>query len=162
MLLQEKIPIAADVTAGDLHDRLAPLGARLIVTALEQLAQGTLRPTPQPALGATYAKKITKAEARLDWSRPAIELLRQVLAFNPAPVAWTELSGDRVRVFRAGVAGSAAGAAPGSVLSADAHGIHVATGDGVLAITELQWPGGRRLSAAEAAAGRSLGCARFG
>ena len=161
MLLQERVAIAPDVDAGGLHDVLAPIGARRVVDALAQLAKGALVPVAQPATGATYAKKIGKAEARLDWTRPALELSRQVRAFNPAPVAWAELGGERVRVFRARASSSALHADPGTVVSATPEGVLVATGEGALAITELQWPGGRVLKAAEAVAGRSLDGRRF-
>jgi methionyl-tRNA formyltransferase len=165
MLLQERVAIAPDMTAGELHDALAPVGARLMVEALGALAAGALHETPQPADGVTYAKKITKDEARLDWSRPATELARCVRAYNPAPGAWTELAGERVRVLRARedrAAGAPRNTAPaGTVIAQDEHEIHVATGDGVLGIEALQWPGGRVLSAREAM-GRSLSGKKFG
>ncbi len=161
MVLSERIPIAPEMTAGELHDALAPLGARLMVQALACLAAGTARERPQPADGVTYAKKLSKDEARLDWSRGADELARAVRAYHPAPVAWCEFDGERVRVHRARVAGGG-GAPPGTILGADADCIRVATGDGALAITELQWPGGKPLTAQQAAAGRSLGGRRFG
>ena len=159
MLLTGKVPIGADMTAGELHDALAPLGARLIVEALAALERGALPDTPQPADGVTYAKKISKDEARLDWSRPAAELARAVHGFNPAPGAWSELDGERVKILRAHAAPGRG--APGTVLSADAAGIHVATGDGALSITQLQWPGGKPLAAREIVAGRSLAGRRF-
>jgi len=148
------------MTAGELHDALAPLGARLMVQALDRLARGTAREAPQPADGVTYAKKISKDEARLDWTRPAEELARAVRGYNPTPVAWTELDGERVRIHRAAAA-SAAGGAPGTIVAADAAGIRVATGSGTLAISELQWPGGKPVSARQAVAGRSLRGTRF-
>ena len=162
MLLREALPIGPDTTAGEVHDALSALGAKLIVPALEQVARGSARETRQPAEGVTYAKKISKDEARLDWSLGADELARAVRAYNPAPVAWTELDGERLRVFRARAEAGAAGAAPGSITRADADGIRVATGNGVLAITELQWPGGKPLTAQQALAGRSLANRRFG
>jgi methionyl-tRNA formyltransferase len=176
MLLQERIAIGADMTAGELHDALAPLGARLMVQALQQLAAGAARETPQPAEGVTYARKITKDEARLDWSLPAAELARRVRGYNPAPGAWSELvpgsgsgagpasgsgASERVRMLRARADGASDGAAPGTVLAADAAGIRVATGSGVLAITEIQFPGGRALTAQQASAGRALPGLRF-
>ena len=161
MLLSERLPIAPDMSAGELHDALAPLGARLVVQALAQLERGMLKDTPQPADGATYAKKISKDEARLDWTRSAEELARAVRGYNPAPVAWTELDGERVRLIRARAEGGPAGAAPGAILSADADGIRVATGGGTLIVTELQWPGGRVLNAQQAGSGRHLAGKRF-
>jgi methionyl-tRNA formyltransferase len=153
MLLREAVPIGPSMTAGELHDALAPLGARLMVRALEQLAAGTARETPQPADGVTYAKKITKEEARLDWTLPAAELAHRVRGYNPAPMAWSELARERVRVLRAHTDRARPGAAPGTVLSADAE---VATGAGALVITELQFAGGKPMTAQQATAGRSL------
>jgi methionyl-tRNA formyltransferase len=161
MLLREALSIAPAMTAGELHDALAPLGARLMVQALEALARGAARETPQPAEGVTYAKKISKDEARLDWTRPAEELARAVRGYNPTPIAWTELDGERVRIHRA-AAVPAAGGEPGTIVAADAIGIRVATGSGTLAISELQWPGGKPVSAQQATAGRSLHGRRFG
>ena len=170
MLLREALPIGPAMTSGELHDALAPLGARLVVRALADLAAGTARETPQPAEGVTYAKKITKDEARLDWTLPAEELARRVRGYNPAPMAWTEFApgsgsgagAERVRVLRARAEPRAAGAEPGTVLDAGAEGIRVATGDGVLAITELQFPGGTPVTARQAAGSRSLRGQRLG
>jgi methionyl-tRNA formyltransferase len=156
MLLHEAVAIGPSMTSGELHDALAPLGARLMVRALEQLAAGTARETPQPADGVTYAKKITKEEARLDWTLPAAELAHRVRGYNPAPMAWSELARERVRVLRAHTDRARPGAAPGTVLSADADGIRVATGGGALVITELQFAGGKPMTAEQAVAGRSL------
>ena len=160
MLLREALPIGPGMTAGELHDALAPLGARLVVQALAALARGAARETAQPAEGVTYAKKISKDEARLDWTRSAEELARAVRGYHPTPVAWSELDGERVRLHRA-TAVATAGGAPGTLLAADATGILVAAGDGALSITQLQWPGGVPLSAQQAAAGRSLRGRRF-
>src|SRR5690606_8180255 len=95
MLLRQAVPIGPADTAGDLHDRLAALGARMIVEALAGLAAGRLQATPQPADGVTYAAKIDKREARLDWDRPAEELARTVRAFSPVPGAWFDYEGER-------------------------------------------------------------------
>jgi methionyl-tRNA formyltransferase len=160
MLLREAAAIGPQTTTGELHDTLAALGATLIVQALDGLAQGALRETPQPAAGVTYAKKVSKDEARLDWARPAEELGRAVRAFNPAPGAWSELDGERVRILRATAEGAGAGA-PGAIVGAEPDGIRVATGRGAICITELQWPGGKPLSARQAIAGRSLPGRRF-
>lgn len=152
MLLVERLPIGATDTTGGLHDRLASLGGRMIVEALEIAACGGLMPVPQPADGVTYAHKIEKAEAALDWSQPAAVLDRRVRAFNPFPGAGSALGGEAVKVWsaRAAVAGEdAASALPGQVLAADGHGIRVMTGDGVLVLTELQRAGGKRLPVAD-------------
>ena len=149
MLLREAVPITTTTTAAELHDGLAALGGRLIVEALRQLADGTLKETAQPAEGATYARKLDKDEARIDWTRPALEIARRIRAFNPAPVAWTELPAtdgnapERLRLWNARALPEAARSSPGTVVAIDASGLHVATGEGSLVVTQLQRPGGR-------------------
>ena len=147
MLLREIVPVG-DATAGELAEKLSGIGARLMVQALANL--DTLRETTQPAEGVSYAKKISKDEARLPWSLPAAELARRVNGFNPAPVAWTELEGERVRIWRARPADLKSESPPGAIVTASAEGILVATGEGALVVTELQFPGGRALSARDA------------
>ena len=156
MLLKQALPITGETTAASLHDALAAIGARLIVDAVTLLARGELREQAQPAEGATYAKKISKDEARLDWSLPAEELARRVRAYNPVPVAWTELGDARVRIHAARMEPGNAGAAPGTIVAAQPDGIRVACGAGLLDILRLQWPGGKPLSAAEAIRSREL------
>jgi methionyl-tRNA formyltransferase len=138
MLLKESVPIGPDDTAGSLHDALAGVGAKLIVRAVAGLETGALVPVPQPAVGVTYAKKIAKAEARIDWSAPAALLERRIRAFNPAPGAWFAAKGERVRVLRAVVEPAPAGKAPGTVLDAE---FRVACGGGALRLLELQRAG---------------------
>lgn len=146
MLLREALPIG-EQTAGELHDALAAQGARLVVAALTQLQAGRLTATPQPAEGGSYAPKLTKEEARIDWSLSATEIARRIRAYNPVPVAWCNLAGERLKVYRAmAVDGSGL---PGHVLRADAAGLDIATGQGVLRILELQRPGGRAQAAAQ-------------
>ena len=147
MRLSQHIRIAQDDTAGTLHDKLAELGAILIVDALERLARDTLPAVPQPAEGATYAAKIDKAETRLDWRRPAIELERAVRAFNPAPGAMAELEGAALKIWQASA--QTGNGEPGTVLSAGTSGIVVACGEDTLRIMELQKAGGKRLPAGE-------------
>ncbi|QHE88519.1 methionyl-tRNA formyltransferase [Hydrogenophaga sp. BPS33] len=157
MLLLERLPIRDDDTTGALHDRLATLGGRLIVEALEIAACGALQAQKQPAEGVTYAHKIEKAEAALDWNAPAATLSQRVRAFNPFPGAATALGGDAIKVWAAHVdPGATATGAPGEVLAAHAEGIRVATGDGVLVLTELQRAGGKRLGAADFLRGFAL------
>ena len=158
MLLLERLPITETDTTGLLHDRLASLGGRLMVEALELAACGGLQPVPQPAEGVTYAHKIEKAEAAIDWQLPADVIARRVRAFNPFPGAATALAGEAVKVWMAQVdtSGATDGAAqPGQVLSV-ADGIRVQTGDGVLVLTELQRAGGKRLPAADFLRGFAL------
>jgi methionyl-tRNA formyltransferase len=149
MLLIERLPIEAEDTTGTLHDRLAALGARLVVEALEIAACGGLKAEKQPAEGVTYAHKIEKAEAALDWTASACALARRVRAFNPFPGAVTTLGGEAIKVWSAHADTVAARGAPGEVLAAGAEGIHVATGEGALVLTELQRAGGKRLTAAD-------------
>ncbi len=150
MLLLEKVAIAPADTTASLHDKLAAAGGRAIVTALAGLA--VLVPEKQPEAGVTYADKISKDEARLDWSRPAAELDRRVRAYNPFPGAVTTLDGEPLKLWRA--TEEAGHGVPGTVLAADAAGLLVACGDGALRVTELQAAGGKRLAAAQFVAGR--------
>ncbi len=143
MLLAERTPISAADTAESVHDRLAELGARLIVSTLDALVAGTLQPVPQPEQGVTYAHKLGKEEGTLDWRRPAAELERKVRAFHPWPGTWFEmpaaLGGERIKVLSAGLA--LAGGAPGTVtIGRDGLPI-VACGVGGLKLLRLQRPG---------------------
>jgi methionyl-tRNA formyltransferase len=152
MLMAEALPIASDDTAATLHDKLAAQGARLIVHALRDLDH--LSPIAQPSEGVTYANKIDKTEAMLDWRRPAEELARRLRAFDPFPGGAANLDGTVVKLWR-GLAESGSGI-PGTVLAAEGGGIVVACGDGALRVTELQKPGGRRLTAADFLRGSPL------
>jgi methionyl-tRNA formyltransferase len=158
MLLAERVAIAGDDTTGTLHDKLAPLGGRLIVEALELAACGGLEPVPQPAEGVTYAHKIDKGEARVDWTQPADTIERRLRAFDPFPGATGQLRGETVKLWRGqAVVHGRGSAAPGTVVAIDAHGIGVACGGGSrLEITELQRAGGKRLPAGEFLRGFAL------
>jgi methionyl-tRNA formyltransferase len=146
VLLREALPIASDDTAGSLEGRLAVLGARLIQAALADLAQGVLRATPQPTDGVTYARKIGKGEARIDWTRSAAEIDRQIRAFNPSPGAVTRLQGEDIKVWAAAPV-PAASAPPGTIIRIERAGIDVACGTGALRLRELQRAGGKHLPA---------------
>jgi methionyl-tRNA formyltransferase len=146
--LAKKLPILSDESAGSLHDRLAALGARCIVESLPQIVQGTLDPVAQPTEGITYARKIAKAEAAIDWRHDSLDVERQVRAFNPTPGASSLLGNEAVKIWRA-YASDGGGGAHGEILRHGPDGIDVACGRGTLTITELQRAGGRRLSAAE-------------
>jgi len=142
ILLQESIAIREDDNAQSLHDRLAALGARSIVRALREWPAAHA----QDEAAATHAAKFSKAEARIDWTRSAVEICRQIRAFNPAPGAVTTLAGTTHKVWRAQTAAGAG--EPGAVLSADATGIVIAAGGGAVRVLELQRAGGNRLAAA--------------
>ena len=156
MMARRAIVIGAEETARSLHDRLALLGASMIVPGLDALAAGTATFAVQDDAAATYAGKVTKPEARLDWSRPATELERQVRAFDPWPVAETRLDGEQLRVWAARAVAGRSEAAPGTVLAADETGISVACGDGSLLLQRVQVPGRRPVRAGELARSRSL------
>lgn len=144
MLLIGREPIGPGDTTAALHDRLAALGGRLIVEALQAPA---LTRTPQPAEGVTYAHKIEKAESAIDWRQPAVEIERRLRAFDPFPGGVATLGADVLKVWRAELA--AGEGEPGSVIAVDAAGPAVACGRGALRLTELQRPGGKRTSAAQ-------------
>jgi methionyl-tRNA formyltransferase len=167
VLLERRVPIAADATAASLHDELAGIGGELITAAVQRLARGPLPGTPQPDAGATYAHKITKEEAVLDWAQPAVTLARRIRAFNPFPGASSALDGILIKVWCAQVDPADVGAAPavpgGTILAAGEAGIAVACGQGVLRLTELQRAGGKRLPTREFLAGFPLHAGqRFG
>jgi methionyl-tRNA formyltransferase len=163
MLLERRRPIHSHDTAGDLHDALAELGAVALAEAVDGIALGTLAARPQPAAGATYAPKIEKAEARLDWNAGAVELDRRVRAFNPWPMAETSFAGEQLKVLRARIADQpATDAAPGTLLGIAEDGLRVACGEGVLAVRELQRAGKRPISARDFSNAVRLDGLRFG
>ncbi len=145
VLLREAVPIGAGDTTGDLHDRLAALGGRLVVKALQRLPD--LTPVPQGEDGVTYAAKIDKAEARVDWTRPATEVLRQINGLSPHPGAWCMVGGERVKLLRGRLAEGQG--APGTVL----QGFTVACGTGAVEVTDLQREGKRAMPVAQALMG---------
>ena len=147
VLLREALEIGAEETTAELHDRLSALGARLIVEALDHLP---LPAVPQSAEGVTYAAKIDKAEARVDWSRPAVEVDRLIRGLSPFPGAWVEVNGERVKLLRSRLADG--GGAPGEVLG----GFTVACGDSAVEIIEAQREGKRPMPAAEVLRGLIL------
>ena len=151
MLLVERMAIAPHDTTARLHDRLATLGGRLVVEALEIAACGGFTPVPQPAEGVTYAHKIEKAEAAIDWSQPADVIERRVRAFDPFPGASTTLAGEAVKVWRSEIESDIdrKDAGSGHVLSVNNEGVRVQCGLGVLRLTELQRAGGKRLPVAD-------------
>ena len=160
VLLESRTPIRDDDDAQTLHDRLAALGAQALLQVLDALPG--LQPRKQDPAGVTYAAKLSKEEAKLDWTRTATELARAVRGYKPWPVAHTLHLGQPLRIWRAVPVTATAAQPPGTVLKAGREGIDVVAGEGVLRILELQAAGGRVQSAAEFANGRDLASARFG
>ena len=157
----ESIEIGEDETAGELHDRLAELGGRLLVRCLPAILSGDLDAKEQDESLASYAPKIDKQDAGMDWRRPALELQRLVRAYNPVPGAWFEFDAERIKCWEVRRNDNAPGR-PGQVLSANRAGLTVACGDGALDLLSVQRPGKRRISGAELSgsvdiAGRTLG-----
>ena len=150
VLLERRTPISREDTGGTLHDRLSALGAEVLAEGLARVMAGeSLLAQAQSDEGVSYAHKLDKAEARLDFGRPAIELERQVRAFDPWPVAEGELAGETLRIWAAQASDREHTAAPGSVLSAGRDGIEIACGQGSLRITALQRAGGKRIGAVD-------------
>jgi methionyl-tRNA formyltransferase len=157
MISEVRTPIHDSDTTATLHDRLAEAGAKLIVDALIELERsGKLAATPQPADGATYAEKIGKHEAALDWRRPAVELARQVRAFDPFPGGAATLDGTVLKIWSAAPIDAPSRAEPGTIVDVSPDGVVVACGDGALRITQLQKPGGKRLPVRDFLAGSTL------
>jgi methionyl-tRNA formyltransferase len=167
LLAQRRMAVAEDTDAGQLQRELATLGAGLLLETIAALEAGRVRAEPQPGDGVTYASKIDKREARIDWRRSASDIARQVRAFNPWPVAETLWRDERLRIWRAQplppARAAAAGAAgvPGEVLGLDGEALQVACGEGVLAVQQLQLAGRRTLAAADFVRGQALHGARF-
>ncbi len=154
ILAQGEVPIGDEDTAQTLHDRLAALGADMLVEILVAISGGQTRARPQPTGGVTYASKISKNEAQLDWRKTAADLDRAIRAFNPFPGAQATLGDVMLKIWRARRSG--ANGVPGQILGLDDQGIVVACGEESLTLLELQRPGGKRLSAAEFLRGHGL------
>jgi methionyl-tRNA formyltransferase len=150
VLLERRIQIEASDTAGTLRERLANIGAEAIVEALGALERGLLIARPQPEAGVTYAHKISRDEARLDWAKSAVELERAVRAYNPAPGAYTTIAGQTLKIWQARAEVGATGAdAAGAVVRSEDGVLAIACSEGLLSVSELQRPGGRRQPVAE-------------
>lgn len=161
--LAKRIPIDAHETGGSLHDKLAVLGATALLETIPGIADGTLAPQPQANAETSYASKLLKEEADLDWRLPAADLERMIRAFNPWPVAHSQLGGTALRLWASEMGPTdTGGAAPGTILAATGVGIDVATGRGALRITRMQPPGKRPMTAAEFLASRRLEGETFG
>ncbi|HUC50397.1 MAG TPA: methionyl-tRNA formyltransferase [Xanthobacteraceae bacterium] len=151
--MAERVPIGTDMTTGELHDMLAPRGAKLMLVALSALERGTLQLTPQPDAGAIYAAKIDKAETRIDWARPWNEVHNHCRGLSPFPGAWFELAGGRVKVLRT-TKGEGRGA-PGTVID---DKLTIACGDGAVRLVELQRAGKQPMQADEFLRGTQVAC----
>jgi methionyl-tRNA formyltransferase len=152
MLLLKTLPIGPHDSTETLHDQLAELGGRMVVEALELAASGGLQAVPQPSEGISYAHKIDKREAALDWTQPALTLERRIRAFNPFPVACSTLNGETIKFWRAEVLPDVlppSSAVAGEVLAASAEGVDIAAVGGVLRVSRLQKAGGKPLAAAD-------------
>lgn len=156
MLLVRTTPIHNDDTAQSLHDRLAQIGAEALVYSLRLLVEDELQPQPQDDAQATYAAKLQKSEAQIDWQQSAAQIQRQVRAFNPWPVAQTVIDDSTLRIWNAQTVTESGDAVPGKVIRESGSGIDVATGNGVLRITQLQLPGGKPLAVADFVNAHSL------
>lgn len=152
MLLAQAVTIAADDNAQTLHDKLAGIGAQLLVRTLQEQPQ----PVPQDNTNATYAAKISKSEAHIDWTRPAVEIDRLIRAFNPAPGAYTTWNGQTLKIWRAEPIPAVSGTSAGTVVQADSNGVVVATGAGNIRLLELQRAGGKRLAPRQFLAGTPI------
>ena len=158
LLLVQALPVGENDTAASLHDKLAVLGAELMIQALEQAASGTLKPVPQPSEGVSYAHKIEKAEAPVDWAQSAALITQRIRAFNPFPGASTKLNGETLKIWRANLASGTppAGTEPGTIIEVAADAVAVAALNSIVFITELQRAGGKRLPLADFLRGFAL------
>ncbi|MEP6485134.1 MAG: methionyl-tRNA formyltransferase [Rudaea sp.] len=150
VLLERRIPIAEDDSGGSLHDKLATIGAAALRETLQRVLDGqTLSPISQSEGGVTYAHKLDKAEALIDWNSDAASIERKVRAFNPWPVAEADVAGERLRIWAATAVSASADVPAGSIVAANKSGIDVATGNGILRLRDVQKSGGRRIAAAD-------------
>ena len=150
MILRRSLPIDPGWNAAQLHDVLAPLGAELLLESLQDIEQALLQAEPQDEAGATYAPRLSKQQAEVDWNKPLEILLREIRAFNPWPVSFTFLQQNSIRLWRARASRYRDPGSPGKVVAHDNEGVHVSCADGVLRVTELQFAGRKRCSAAQA------------
>lgn len=148
MLLKTFCDINDDDTGGSLHDKLIEIGRPGLLAAVDQLANGSAQPEQQDDSLSNYASKISKTDPVIDWSQPAIELNRKIRAFNPFPVCYSTINGERIKIRQCTVAAQHSELAPGTIISADKHGICISCGEGVLTLTNVQLPGGKALDVA--------------
>ena len=157
MLAIESLPISESHTTASLHDELAAMGARMVVQYLQQLASNTApQPIPQPSEGVCYAEKINKTEAQIDWQQSAQELARKVRALDPAPACVSQWQGQALKIWSAYAQDNPHGAQVGEILKIDKQGVHIACGQGVLCVTQMQKAGGKRSPATQVAQSLSM------
>ncbi|MFQ2481994.1 methionyl-tRNA formyltransferase [Aeromonas caviae] len=149
MIRKVTCPIASDETSASLYDKLAGLGPQALVDTLDAMAAGDTAAEPQDDALANYAEKLSKEEARIDWSMDAVAIERCIRAFNPWPISWFDVAGQTVKVWQAKVVAQDHGQAAGTLLKADKQGIEVATGQGVLRLLTLQPPGKKAMSVSD-------------
>ena len=162
MISSRAVEIDPCWNAADLHDALAPAGAELLMEFLEDIDQALLQARVQDESRATYAPRLTKRQAEVDWNKPAEVLLREIRAFNPWPVSYTFIQDDNLRLWSARVNSHKDPGLPGDVVAHDAEGVYVSCGEGILQVTELQFAGRNKCTAAEALNARNLGGYRLG
>ena len=162
MLSQSKIAIESRDTTGSLHDRLSALGATALLDSLDALEAGTAKPVPQPAEAVTYAAKIEKKDAVIDWAQSAAEIDRKVRAFIPTPVAETTFKGEQLRIYESSVVDSPSGADPGTVTAVAAGGVVISCGYQSLSLQRVQRPGRQPISARDFANTQGLLGSRLG
>lgn len=162
MIASRSVEIDERWSAGELHDRLAPLGAELLMSNLDDIEERLQTARPQDEAQVTYAPRLVKQQAQVDWQKPLAQLLREVRAFSPWPVSYSAIDGDNLRLWRAQAGARTAGGEAGVVLGHDNKAVYVQCGDGVMQITELQFAGRKRCSAAEALNARDLSGCRLG
>lgn len=162
MLAKQIVAIKPDWNAGELHDELMRSGAELLIPTIDKLVNGELRPEQQAGAEVSYAEKLIKSEAEVDWNKNADFLQREVRAYAPWPVSFTQFEGKPLRIWRASVADGCTASPPGHILEHSKQGISVSCGNGVLQISELQFSGKKRCSAAQALNARNLTDLHFG
>jgi methionyl-tRNA formyltransferase len=162
MIAKRDIVIEPDWNAANLHDALAPLGAELLLQALEDIETVLQQAQPQDESRASYAPRLSKQQAEINWNKPVAELAREIRAYNPWPVSYTFLRDENLRLWKAVVGADFRPGPAGMVVGHDASGVHVSCADGILQVTELQFAGRSRCSAAQALNARSLSGSQLG
>ena len=161
MLASLRLPIAPDWTAADLHDQLKLLGAELLIDTLDKLDAGKLEARHQDSSLATYANKLNKQEARIDWNQDAETIQRQIRAYVPWPVSFTQLQGENLRIWRASIDDTHTASKPGEVIDHNQNGLFISCRNSVLRVTELQFTGKKRIDATGASNARNLSGQQF-